>query len=120
MREENNLDSDYQPSLMQEGENISIATKTTSQCHVTTVEAASVQETDCTSLLFLAGGGPIHDSEACVNQIHTSHSQETNWPYFPNSKSFLRDHRETHSDLTKRVKKMSELIFMNIECCDLP
>lgn len=52
MREENNLDSDYQTSLMQEGENISIATKTTSQCHVTTVEAASVQETDsCTRRL---------------------------------------------------------------------
>lgn len=36
-REENNLDSDYQPSLMQEEGNISIATKTTSQCHVTMV-----------------------------------------------------------------------------------
>lgn len=52
MREENNLDSDYQPSLMQEEENISIATKTTSQCHVTMVEAASVQKTDsCTRTL---------------------------------------------------------------------
>lgn len=36
-REENNLDSDYQPALMQEEGNISMATETTSQCHVTMV-----------------------------------------------------------------------------------
>lgn len=33
-REENNLDSDYQAALMQEEGNVSMATKTTSQCHV--------------------------------------------------------------------------------------
>lgn len=33
-REENNLDSDYQPALMQEEGNVSMATETTSQCHV--------------------------------------------------------------------------------------
>lgn len=36
-REENNLDSDYQPASMQEGGNVSMATETTSQCHVTTM-----------------------------------------------------------------------------------
>lgn len=34
VREENNLDSDYQPALMQEEGNVSMATETTSQCHV--------------------------------------------------------------------------------------
>lgn len=33
-REENNLDSDYQPALMQEEGNVTMATKTTSQRHV--------------------------------------------------------------------------------------
>lgn len=32
---ENNLDSDYQPASTQEGGNVSMATETTSQCHVT-------------------------------------------------------------------------------------
>lgn len=32
VREENNLDSDYQPALMQEEGNVSMATETTSQC----------------------------------------------------------------------------------------
>lgn len=36
-REENNLDSDYQPALMQEEGNVSMATETTSQRHVTLV-----------------------------------------------------------------------------------
>lgn len=44
-RVENNLDSDYQPASTQEGGNVSMATETTSQCHVTTTAAVSRQMT---------------------------------------------------------------------------
>lgn len=94
MREENNLDSDYQPSLMQEEENISIATKTTSQCHVTMVEAASVQKTDsCTRTLsslhlpVVSWWGRANSWLWSLCQSN-SHSVWIKWPYFQNSKSF--------------------------------
>lgn len=44
-REENNLDSDYQPASTQEGGNVSMATETTSQCHVTAAAAAVSRQT---------------------------------------------------------------------------
>lgn len=52
-REENNLDSDYQPALMQEEGNVSMATETTSKCHVKLVlfSQQTLELTLCTCML---------------------------------------------------------------------
>lgn len=70
----------------------------------------------CTSLLFLAGGGPIHDYEVRVNQIHT-HSGSKG--LFSEFKIILRDvamviSLKTHYSL---IKKRYYLWILNAVAC---
>ena len=66
---------------MQEEENISIATKTTSQCHVTLVEAAATQKTDsCTRTEQPAPPSSLLGVGQLMTMKCVSIKLETNWP----------------------------------------
>lgn len=66
-REEYNLDSDYQQALMQEEGNVSMATETTSQCHVKLVLVSQQTEgSHCAPAWRAACNAPHRVATCCA------------------------------------------------------